>query len=212
MEKWTGLIGLTLTILSILAIIGGFSVWFYKYVWKPSVQFVDTMYKNKAFVDKVMYNLSPNGGGSLVDKVGNIMHKLHEIHEDTKLIKHKQKTVSYLDLQPIFECDENGYNIFVNKKWCEITGLEEEEALGYGWINAIHPTDRQRVHEEWSRTIKADSQISSKYRLYNAKTTQIISVKSLAKIERDRNGDILFIIGTFEILPDIKTKTLYAEA
>lgn len=210
MEKWTGLIGLTLTILSILVILSGFSLWFYKHIWKPSKEFVDTMYKNKAFVDKVMYNLSPNGGNSLVDKINKITEKLEEVHKDTRLIKHKQQTNVYLDSQPLFECDEQGYCTNVNRKWSEITGVSEDEALGNGWINAVHPVDRQRVLEEWQRAIKSDVQFNSTYRFFNKNTSTALPVKGLSRIERNHLGDILFIVGTFEIIPDNKTKTAHA--
>ena len=206
MQTWLAIV------LTIIGIIGGIATgcgYIYKHIWKPLSAMYKTIYQNKEFVDKVMYNLSPNGGNSLVDKVNRIENTLKEIHLHTKLIKHKQQTKLYLDNQPMFECDENGYNVFVNRRWCEITGLDEEEALGYGWINALYPSDRQRVHDEWQRTIKADSQISSEYRFYNKNTNQIIPVRSIAKIERDKKGEILFIIGTFEIVEDkIKTNAL----
>jgi len=35
--------------------------------------------------------------------------------------------------------------LFVNPRWCEIAGISKEEALGKGWIKAIHPEDRERV-------------------------------------------------------------------
>ena len=34
---------------------------------------------------------------------------------------------------------------FVNERWCELTGLSFDEALGDGWFAALHPDDRERV-------------------------------------------------------------------
>jgi PAS domain S-box-containing protein len=203
MEQW---LAPTLTILSILAILAGFSVWFYKNAWKPLSAMYKDIYSNKAFVEKVMYNLSPNGGNSLVDKINKIADKLEEVHNDTRLIKHKQQINGYLSNQPLFECDNQGYCVCVNKKWSEITGITEDEALGNGWVNAIHPVDRQRVLEEWQRAIKSDVQFNSTYKFYNRNTGVSLSVKGLSRIERNHLGDILFIVGTFEIIPDTKTK------
>tara|TARA_R110000868_G_scaffold1729_5_gene13924 strand:+ start:20298 stop:20918 length:621 start_codon:yes stop_codon:yes gene_type:complete len=198
MEKWTGLIGLTLTILSILAILSGFSVWFYKYVWKPSVQFVDTMYKNKAFVDKVMYNLSPNGGNSLVDKVNRIDSKLDEILNVAKIIERKQKTDRHLSLQPLYECDENGYAIFLNEALLDIMGMSLEEAIGFGWTKAVKPIDQERILAEWKMAVSYGAEFNSVYTFINQQTYKQTKVNGRAKIERDEHKNILYIIGTCE--------------
>lgn len=201
MEGWLAIL---LTILGIIGTIFAGVRYIYKNMWTPLKEFKDTVYKNKEFVDKVMYNLSPNGGNSLVDKVNKIANKLEEIHTDTSIIKHKQKTSSYLDIQPLFECDVQGYCISVNRKWCEITGIDEQSALGYGWISAIHPNDRQRVHDDWERAVETDHQFISTYRFYNKHTNKTIPVKGISRIERDRNGEIMYIIGTFEIIEEPK--------
>jgi PAS domain S-box-containing protein len=43
---------------------------------------------------------------------------------------------------------------FVNRRWCEYTGLSVEEASGDGWQAAVHPDDRPKLLESW-RTIVA---------------------------------------------------------
>ncbi|HYZ87030.1 MAG TPA: two-component regulator propeller domain-containing protein, partial [Bryobacteraceae bacterium] len=45
----------------------------------------------------------------------------------------------------------DGTNLFVNRRWAEYTGLgpEEEDRDGSGWIQAVHPEDRQRSWEMW---------------------------------------------------------------
>jgi PAS domain S-box-containing protein len=38
--------------------------------------------------------------------------------------------------------DPEGRCIFVNKTWCEFTGLPESDGLGEGWAGSVHPDDR----------------------------------------------------------------------
>jgi signal transduction histidine kinase len=38
---------------------------------------------------------------------------------------------------------------FINRRWCEYTGLEPQHALGFGWHGAIHHEDRSRVLGQW---------------------------------------------------------------
>jgi hypothetical protein len=71
----------------------------------------------------VGYEFQKNGGGSSIDKIDRIEKAVNDI-SDRQLIDF------YLDHQPKYECDVNGYCIRVNYKWRELTGLSEEDALG----------------------------------------------------------------------------------
>jgi len=50
----------------------------------------------------------------------------------------------------IFRMDADKQMIYVNEKWCEITGMTAEKAAGRGWLAAVHPMDRGRVMEHWA--------------------------------------------------------------
>ena len=50
----------------------------------------------------------------------------------------------------VFVSDATGACVFVNERWCELTGLGVEEALGDGWATALHPDDKARVEAEWT--------------------------------------------------------------
>ena len=45
----------------------------------------------------------------------------------------------------------DGANIFFSQKWYEFTGQTREEAAGYGWTNATHPEDWERIVPYWQR-------------------------------------------------------------
>jgi PAS domain S-box-containing protein len=68
----------------------------------------------------------------------------------------------------IYRCDEFGYCLYVNERWCELTGLTLAEARGSGWERAIHPDDRTRIHEEWKRTAETNRPFRSEYRYLRA--------------------------------------------
>ena len=46
---------------------------------------------------------------------------------------------------------------FVNRYWCEYTGLGVDEAYGPGWQTAIHPEDLPELLERW-RSILASGE------------------------------------------------------
>ena len=54
----------------------------------------------------------------------------------------------------IFRTDENGDCVYVNERYCEITGLTLQQALGQGWSRALHPDDGKHVIEVWSEAVR----------------------------------------------------------
>src|SRR3954447_1820855 len=52
----------------------------------------------------------------------------------------------------IYEMDRTPVLRFVNDRWTEITGFQEEDALGKNWQAIIHPEDRAVLAEQWKAT------------------------------------------------------------
>ena len=50
-------------------------------------------------------------------------------------------------------------------EWRWITGQSLEEYLGHGWLDAIHPEDRERVEREWRECVHAGKVFDSRYRV-----------------------------------------------
>ncbi len=55
----------------------------------------------------------------------------------------------------LFIADGEGRIIFVNERWCDITGIPAEEALGDGWQRAIHPEDLDELLAAWTDAVKS---------------------------------------------------------
>ncbi|WP_045877582.1 PAS domain-containing protein [Pseudofrankia sp. DC12] len=52
---------------------------------------------------------------------------------------------------PVFAADAVGRHVFVNPRWSELTGVDPDEALGWGWERAVHPHDLLTVTDQWGR-------------------------------------------------------------
>ncbi|MCB1154737.1 PAS domain-containing protein, partial [bacterium] len=48
---------------------------------------------------------------------------------------------------PVWLAEANGEVIFLNEAWRVLTGQAQAESLGAGWLQAIHPEDKERVSE-----------------------------------------------------------------
>jgi PAS domain S-box-containing protein len=55
--------------------------------------------------------------------------------------------------------------------WEAFTGQSFEEYVGNGWLNAIHPDDRDHVRTEWMRRVHAGKAFEQEYRLRRADGT-----------------------------------------
>ncbi|HEX3178929.1 MAG TPA: PAS domain S-box protein [Methylomirabilota bacterium] len=64
----------------------------------------------------------------------------------------------------LFRTDAAGDCVYVNPRWCEITGLPAEDARGSGWAATLHPDDRQRVFDAWYRAARTSAEFESEYR------------------------------------------------
>jgi len=49
----------------------------------------------------------------------------------------------------IFRFDTANNCVYVNNRWRDLTGHPVETALGLGWVEALHPDDRDRLASEW---------------------------------------------------------------
>ncbi|MBI4785249.1 MAG: PAS domain S-box protein [Oscillatoriophycideae cyanobacterium NC_groundwater_1537_Pr4_S-0.65um_50_18] len=50
----------------------------------------------------------------------------------------------------IFRFDAPFHCVYVNDRWSEMTGRSTESALGRGWIDALHPDDRDELLAKWA--------------------------------------------------------------
>jgi PAS domain S-box-containing protein len=64
----------------------------------------------------------------------------------------------------IFHTDAKGNCLYVNERWCEVTGLTPEQAKGEGWASALHPDDRERISDEWHSAARDKLPFRSEYR------------------------------------------------
>jgi PAS domain S-box-containing protein len=64
----------------------------------------------------------------------------------------------------IFLSDQKGNCVFVNERWCEMSGRTHAEAQGDGWATGLHPEDRERVVAEWCIAVEKGLPSVSEFR------------------------------------------------
>lgn len=102
----------------------------------------------------------------------------------------------------IFRTDPGGRCVYVNERWCEITGMTQREAAGEGWATALHPEDRERVSVEWNECAQQGRVFQSEYRFRrpDGRTTWVLGQSAP---EQGPQGEIAGHVGT---LTDISAR------
>ncbi|KQT52342.1 hypothetical protein ASG43_19980 [Aureimonas sp. Leaf454] len=63
-----------------------------------------------------------------------------------------------------WSADPDGAILSVSDRWCELTGFSKEQALGHGWLEALHPDDLLPTAEIWSRCLETREPVVCEYR------------------------------------------------
>lgn len=103
----------------------------------------------------------------------------------------------------IFRMDSEGNCTYVNDRWCEMTGLSPEAALGEGWIAALYLDDQDRVFEAWQQSIYHAHPFQLEYRLQRP-DRHITWVYGQAVAERSSTEEIIGYVGTLTDISDRK--------
>jgi PAS domain S-box-containing protein len=103
----------------------------------------------------------------------------------------------------IYKTDKGGLCTYVNPKWVQLSGITAEEALGFGWVRSIHPTDAHRVTKEWIDATSHNKDFLSEFRFINP-TTGERTVHSQASPIVNSQGEVTGFVGTTEDITERK--------
>src|SRR5271154_6116909 len=67
--------------------------------------------------------------------------------------------------QLVWTCTPDGLCDYLNRQWLDFTGFPFSEQIGRGWINALHPDDRQRVSNAWNNSVADRAPYDIEYRI-----------------------------------------------
>ena len=122
--------------------------------------------------------------------------KLRNKAEDAvKESEKRYQTLTEVSPVGIFHTDTNGFTTYVNPCWCTMSGMVFEEALGNGWLSAVHPEDRDRILNNWDDAQLKKEDSFSEYRFVRADGT-IRWVIGQAIAERNTLGKVVGYVGT----------------
>ncbi|MGI0491128.1 PAS domain S-box protein [Alkalinema pantanalense CENA528] len=93
-----------------------------------------------------------DAAGNIIGYVGTLTDITDRKNAELALQESERRYASLAAAAPvaIFRFDQQPLNcIYVNERWSEMTGKPTESALGQGWLDAIHPDEREAVIAAW---------------------------------------------------------------
>jgi PAS domain S-box-containing protein len=67
--------------------------------------------------------------------------------------------------QLVWTCRGDGPCDFLSAQWQAYTGLDEESQLGFGWLEQVHPDDRERLMARWTESVSRRGTFSVEFRI-----------------------------------------------
>jgi len=113
----------------------------------------------------------------------------------------RYRTLVALSPVGLYRTDLAGNCFYVNERWQRITGRSLGEALERGWVEAIHPEDRERVLAEWSQFCEKGKPFFLEYR-YLAPNGATRWVLGQTATEQGPNGQPIGLVGTVTDITD----------
>lgn len=103
--------------------------------------------------------------------------------------------------QIVWTSSPDGLTTYINKRWYEMTGTAQKGSLGNGWMDAVHPDDREVCQQKWKQCLGSGEPFEIEYRLHDAKMGYRWYLDRAVPL-RDPSGAIIKWFGTCTDIDD----------
>ncbi|OXB17898.1 PAS domain S-box protein [Flavobacterium reichenbachii] len=119
-----------------------------------------------------------------------------ELQDIIKESEEKFRQLANLVPQIIWTAQPDGYLDYYNKRWYELVGVDEKEAVEKGWEPFTHPDDLKSAIDAWYGSVKSGNLFQHEFRIKNARTNEYQWFLGKALPIRDKEGIITKWFGT----------------
>jgi PAS domain S-box-containing protein len=132
----------------------------------------------------------------------------NSLEKALRLSEERYRSLAIATTQIVWTTNPLGEIVEDIPSWRAFTGQNEAEVKGHGWINAVHPEDRDNTMMRWLQAVRTCSMHNAEYRLYRHDGEyRHISERGVPVLEAD--GAVREWIGT---CTDITEQKLAEEA
>lgn len=111
----------------------------------------------------------------------------------------------------LFVSDSHGGCVEANENLCQLTGMTQEELLGYGWLRSIHPDDQDRINKRWQEALARDGCFREEQRFVRPDGSIVYAMVN-AVPEKDAEGNRRHYVGAVTDITAYKEEVVRGES
>jgi PAS domain S-box-containing protein len=111
------------------------------------------------------YPFTDTDGSPLIMEIGVDVTAHKQAQEAVRQGEERYRSLTVATTQVVWITDAQGQVVGDMPSWREFTGQSVEEIQGLGWINALHPNDRDRTAKIWTQSVQNKRIYRIEYRL-----------------------------------------------
>ncbi|MEN6307609.1 MAG: PAS domain S-box protein [Anaerohalosphaeraceae bacterium] len=141
------------------------------------------------------YPFTDTDGSPLIMEIGVDVTAHKKVQKAVRQGEERYRSLTVATSQIVWTTNAHGQVCGDMPSWRALTGQSAEEIQGWGWIDALHPDDRDRTAEIWTQSVRDKSLYQTEYRIRRQDGDYCyVSVRGVPIIEPD--GSIREWIGT----------------
>lgn len=133
-----------------------------------------------------------------IEKYISIRHDVTQAHlAAERLVESESRFRGLSEGSPmgVFSADVDGLCAYTNARWQEIFGLDAAQCLGLGWLDRVHPDDRDAMTARWVASVSEGRDFDAEFRV-RWETGDIRHVRVRTRVTRDEAGQSTGHVGT----------------
>ena len=91
--------------------------------------------------------------------------ELDRLNESLRQSEGRYRSLAIATAQIVWTTNPEGEVVEDMPMWRAFTGKSEEELRGWGWVDSLHPEDREQTMAVWSEAVRARSVYETEYRI-----------------------------------------------
>ena len=177
--------------------IAGFCLGIYKCLIKPLKKRVERKKQLEAKIDKIYYEIRPNSGNSIKDSIKRLEKGVNDLN--LKMVALQEVSDAFREDGPlgIFECTQDGKNLYVNRTYAKWLGVSKSDLLGYNWKNYLESFALKSEYDnEWKEAFQEGREVTFPIAFKNKTNKEDFVCKVHAyPIRNESTGDVIKYLG-----------------
>ena len=142
----------------------------------------------------------------VAERTAELQQKAVALHKlNRELSQRNQELDAIVQTAPdiIFSRNPDGTRDYISTRFYEYTGAKPDSATGFGWLEYIHPDDKEASHAKWLHSVQSGEAYDCTYRMRGS-DSQYRWFRARAVPLRDNHGTIVKWYGTCSDIHDSK--------